>query len=56
MVGFVYVVSRYEFDYEFEKVLDIFVFKYRAIFTNQRLHVYMYREDREKVVSELVDV
>ena len=56
MVGFVHAVNRYEFDYEFEKALDVFIFKYRAIFTNQRLHVYMYREDREKVVSELVDV
>ena len=56
MVGFVHAVSRYEFDYEFEKALNLFVFKYRAIFTNQRLHMYMYREDREKVVNELVDV
>lgn len=56
MVGFVHAVSRYEFDYEFEKALNLLVFKYRAIFTNQRLHMYMYRENREKIIRELVDV
>ena len=42
--GFVRIVNRMEFDYEFEKVLNLFVFKYRAIYTNEKLHSYMYHE------------
>lgn len=54
--GFVPVVSRYAFDYEFVKVLNVFIFKHRAIYTDEQLHVYIYRETKEKVINELVDV
>lgn len=54
--GFVKMVSRCEFDYEFEKVLNLFVFKYRAIYTGERLHSYISREKEEKVISNLVDI
>ena len=56
IVGFVQVVDKYNFDYELTKVLDVFVLNYRAIFTNKRLHMYMYKEEREEVVRELVDM
>lgn len=54
--GFAPVVNRYEFDHEFEKALNLFIFKYRAIYTDEKLHLYMYPEMKEKVISELVDL
>lgn len=54
--GFAYVLSSYEFDFEFEKALELFIFRYRAIYTEERLHLYMRREVKDKVISELVDV
>lgn len=54
--GFAYVLSAYEFDLEFEKVLELFIFRYRAIYTSERLYLYMRREVKNKVISNLVDV
>lgn len=54
--GFVYVLSRYEFDYEFEKALELLIFRYRAVYTSERMHLYMRREVKDKVISKLVDV
>lgn len=54
--GFAYVLSSYEFDFEFEKALELFIFRYRAIYTEERLHLYMRREVKDKVISKLVDV
>lgn len=56
MMGFASIVSRYKFEYEFKKVLDLFVFHYRAIYTDERMHSYMYQETKEKVIRELVDI
>ena len=54
--GFAYVLSTYEFDFEFEKALELFIFRYRAIYTEERLHLYMHREVKDKVISKLVHV
>lgn len=48
LVGFEFVVSKYEFCYEFERALNLFVFQYRAIYTTERLHMYMDREAKER--------
>jgi len=56
LVGFNSIVGRMNYDYEFEKILDVFVFRYRAIFTGERLHIYLAREEKSKVISNLVDI
>lgn len=51
-----YMVSSYEFDSEFEKRLDLFVFRYKAIYTTEFLFIYMDREAREKVINSLINI
>lgn len=49
LVGFDFVVNRYEFCYVFERALKLLIFQYRAIYTTEQLHVYMGREVKDMV-------
>lgn len=45
----------------FKKLADnenkpLFIFRYRAIYTEERLHLYMSREIKDKVIRKLVDI
>lgn len=51
-----YMVSRYDFDDEFERRLDLFVFRYKAIYTTEFLFVYMDRDSKEKVINSLINL
>ena len=50
------MVSRYDFDDEFERRLDLFVFRYKIIYTTEFLFVYMDRETKEKVINSLINL
>lgn len=54
--GFTDVLTTYQFNFEFEKVLELFIFRYRAIYTSETMHLYMDSEVKNKVISKLVDV
>lgn len=56
IVGFDELVSKYEFDFEFEKILDLFVFRYKAIYATDRLSPYMYSDVIEKIKTSLIDI
>ena len=56
MLGSRYAVGSYEFDDEFERKLELFIFKYKAIYTTECLSVYMTKEAKEKVIKSLVDI
>ena len=45
-----------EFDCEFEKMLDLFVFRYKAIYSTDRLRPYMFTDEKEKIKKELMDI
>lgn len=51
-----YMVSRYDFDNEFERRLDLFVFRYKAIYTTEFLFIYMDKEATEKVINSLINL
>lgn len=56
LLGFVKMIGMYKFDYEFEKVLNLFIFEYRAIYTGEMLHLYTSRDKKDKILSNLLDL
>ncbi|SKB67217.1 hypothetical protein SAMN06296386_103331 [Lachnospiraceae bacterium] len=46
----------WELEREFVDMLDLFLFRYKAVFTTETLHMYMSGSDREKVISNLVEI
>lgn len=50
------IVNKYDFGYRVRDSIDLFVFRYKAIFTTDRLHMYMFREVKEKIINNLVDL
>lgn len=52
LVSFEFVVDRYEFRYEFERALKLLVFQYRAIYTTERLHIYIGPETKERIAKK----
>ena len=56
MVGFDKIIGKYEFDCKFEKMLDLFVFRYKAIYSTDRLRPYMFTDEKEKIKKELMDI
>jgi hypothetical protein len=55
-MGFDNIISKYEFDNRFEQMLDLFVFRYKAIYTTEQLGRYMYSDVKEKIKKSLVDI
>lgn len=50
------LISRYEFDYEFKRKLDIFVFRYKGIYTTERLWTYTDSETKKRVKESLTNI
>lgn len=50
------VVNKYDFGYRVRDSIDLFVFRYKAIFTTDRLSTYMFGEVKEKIINNLVDL
>ena len=42
------------FGYSFEILLELFVFRYRAIYTEDRLFTYMISDDENNVINKLI--
>ncbi len=47
------IYGSYELKNEFEMILDTFVYRYRAILTHERIHVYMTMETRKRIMESL---
>lgn len=47
-------ISRFDFDNSFVNVLELYIFRYRAIYTEERLFTYMSSEAKEKIINELI--
>lgn len=56
LLCFVKMIGMYKFDYEFEKVLNLFIFEYRAIYTGETLHLYISSEKKDKILNNLLDL
>jgi hypothetical protein len=56
IMGFDNIVSEYEFDNRFEQMLDLFVFRYKAIYTTEQLITYMCSDVKDKIKKSLVDI
>lgn len=50
------MVSKHDFDKEFKRRLDLFVFRYKAIYTTEFLFTYMDKESKEKVINSLINL
>ncbi len=48
-------VGKYDFDYSFVELLNLFIFSYRVIFTEKELFIYMNSETKEKIINGLVE-
>ena len=49
-------INRYRFDYGFDQILDAFVFRYKAIYTVERLGKYMFPDTKERIMKSLADI
>lgn len=49
LTGIEVVVNRNEFCYEFECLLKLFIFEYRAIYTTEHLYLYMDHEVKDRI-------
>lgn len=47
---------EWDLEREFRNMLDLFVLRYKAVFTTETLYLYMSGSDREKVISNLVEI
>jgi len=51
------VLNTSYFDYEFEKALNLFIFKYQTLYMPQDIHYYLLcPKEKDKMIHELVDV
>ena len=50
------IYGSYELHNEFEKMLDSFVYRYKSIFTYEKIHVYMPIEAMKKLIDSLVEL
>lgn len=41
---------------EFVDMIDLFVFRYKAIFVTERISAYMFKSDEEKIINSLVEI
>lgn len=56
MVGCDVIVDSYKFNHLFKQLLDVFVFRYKAIYTTERLYLHMDGDTQERIVGALVDL
>lgn len=50
-----YKINRYDIEYSFEVLLDVFIFRYRVIFTEETISVCMYPERKERIIKGLIE-
>lgn len=48
-------INKVYFNDAVEKALDLFVFRYKAIFTTKRMFIYMIPDERNEIIENLVD-
>ena len=49
-------ISRSDFDDSFVNLLELYIFRYRAIYTEERLFAYMRSEIKEKIINGLMSI
>lgn len=50
------IYGSYELNNEFEKMIDSFVYRYKAVFTYEKVFVYMTEETRNRIMDSLVEL
>ncbi len=56
LIDWNYKVSHYWLDSMFQQMLDLFIFRYKAIYSVERIGYYMSPDTKKKIVSSLTDV
>ena len=56
IIGFENSVGKYEFDYAFENVLNLFIFKYKAVFTTDHFSLYPTADEKERIKQAMVEI
>ena len=54
--GFELAITKCLFSSEVRDAIDLFVFRYKAIYTTDRLSLYMFSEIKEKIINNLVEL
>lgn len=56
MIGAESITNRLIFSNVLEKLLDVFIFRYKAIYTTEYLGIYTNSDIREKVIKSLINI
>lgn len=56
MIGTENITNRLRLDDVLEKLLDVFIFRYKAIYTTEYLGIYTNSDTRKKVIESLINI